>query len=281
MRTDNRIRLIALLVVLVLSGCVVQATTPAQALPTVNFTAVDYAYEGPDEVEAGLTSVILHNKGQTAHHLQLARLPEGTTAEAIFGLFQENPPAALQALTFVGGPGLLDPGLQQEVVIDLLPGAYLALSFVLDETGVPYMAKGMAKPFTVVAAATASAVATQSPQADGVAKLLDFAFVLPTAIAAGEQVWQVVNEGHEPHEIMVMQLADGKSVSDALAFLHAPANEPPYTSIGGFQAINPGQTGWLKLNLEPGNYVAICYIPGSATGELHFEMGMVQAFTVE
>ncbi len=201
--------------------------------------------------------------------------------EEIFTLFQENPPAALQALTFVGGPGLLDPGRRQDVVIDLLPGTYLALSFVLDEAGVPYMAKGMAKPFTVVATATASAVATQSPQADGVAKLLDFAFVLPTAIAAGEQVWQVVNEGQEPHEIMVIQLADGKSVNDALAFLHAPDGESPYVNVGGFQAITPGQTGWLKLALAPGNYVAICYVPGSATGELHFAMGMVQQFTVK
>jgi uncharacterized cupredoxin-like copper-binding protein len=143
------------------------------------------------------------------------------------------------------------------------------------------MARGMAMPFTVVAATNTADVTTPPVEAHGTAQLLDFSFVLPAAIAAGEQVWQVVNEGQEPHEIMVMQLADGKSVSDALAFLHAPTGTPPYASIGGFQAITPGQTGWLKLDLAPGNYVAICYIPGAATGELHFDMGMVQAFTVE
>lgn len=270
----------ALLAVFLVSGCVVPAPpNAAQALPTVTFTAVDYAYQGPEQIDAGLTNVRLVNEGQRAHHLQLARLPEASTVDAIITLFQENPPAAIQALTFVGGPGLLDPGLRQDVVIDLLPGTYLALSFVLDETGAPYMAKGMAKPFTVVAPATAPTAHTMT--ANGTAQLLDFSFVLPAAIAAGEQVWQVVNEGHEPHEIMIMQLAAEKDISDVMAFLHAPAGEPPYTSIGGFQAITPGQTGWLKLDLAPGNYVAICYVPGSATGELHFAMGMTQAFTVK
>jgi uncharacterized cupredoxin-like copper-binding protein len=283
MQTYKLIGLIALLVGLVLSGCVAQATTTTAAptLAEVTFTAVDYAYQGPEQIDAGLTNVTLVNEGATAHHLQLARLPEGATPEEIFGLFQENPPAALQALTFVGGPGLIDPGLRQAVLIDLLPGTYLALSFVADEAGVPYMARGMAMPFTVVAATNTADVTTPPVEAHGTAQLLDFSFVLPAAIAAGEQVWQVVNEGQEPHEIMVMQLADGKSVSDALAFLHAPTGTPPYASIGGFQAITPGQTGWLKLDLAPGNYVAICYIPGAATGELHFDMGMVQAFTVE
>lgn len=281
MRTRNPLLLAALLVLIVLSGCTVQAntTTPEQTLPTVTFTAVDYAYEGPDQIDAGLTNVTLINEGQTAHHLQLARLPEEKTVEEIFALFQENPPEAIGALTFVGGPGLLDPGLRQDVVIDLLPGTYLALSFVLDENGAPYMAKGMAKPFAVAAGETASA--TPSIEADGTAQLLDFSFVLPAEIQSGEQVWQVVNEGQEPHEVMIVKLADGKDVGDVLAFLHTLDGEQPYANIGGFQAITPGQTGWLKLDLAPGNYVALCYVPGAETGELHFHMGMIQAFTVK
>jgi len=281
MRTRNPLLLAALLVLIVLSGCTVQAntTTPEQTLPTVTFTAVDYAYEGPDQIDAGLTNVTLINEGQTAHHLQLARLPEEKTVEEIFALFQENPPEAIGALTFVGGPGLLDPGLRQDVVIDLLPGTYLALSFVLDENGAPYMAKGMAKPFAVAAGETASA--TPSIEADGTTQLLDFSFVLPAEIQSGEQVWQVVNEGQEPHEVMIVKLADGKDVGDVLAFLHTLDGEQPYANIGGFQAITPGQTGWLKLDLAPGNYVALCYVPGAETGELHFHMGMIQAFTVK
>lgn len=281
MRTRNPLLLAALLVLIALSGCTVQAntTTPEQTLPTVTFTAVDYAYEGPDQIDAGLTNVTLINEGQTAHHLQLARLPEEKTVEEIFALFQENPPEAIGALTFVGGPGLLDPGLRQDVVIDLLPGTYLALSFVLDENGAPYMAKGMAKPFAVAAGETASA--TPSIEADGTAQLLDFSFVLPAEIQSGEQVWQVVNEGQEPHEVMIVKLADGKDVGDVLAFLHTLDGEQPYANIGGFQAITPGQTGWLKLDLAPGNYVALCYVPGAETGELHFHMGMIQAFTVK
>jgi hypothetical protein len=272
--------LAALLVALLSSGCTVVAATgaPDPSLPELALTAVEYAYAGPDRVEAGLVTVSLTNQGQEPHHAQLARLPEGMAPEELMALFQEDALAAIQSLTYVGGPGLVDPGLSSQVVLDLTPGQYMVLSFWTDAEGVPNLARGMAMPFQAVAGAQADLPA---PKADGTVKLLDFAFVLPSPIAAGRQTWQVVNEGQEIHEIMLMKLAEGATLDDAMAFLHAPRGEPPYANVGGFQAISPGETGWLQLDLEPGNYVALCYVPGAETGELHLAMGMIQQFTVE
>jgi hypothetical protein len=138
----------------------------------------------------------------------------------------------------------------------------------------------MVRPIKVVAADKAEATVAQ-PKADGIVKLLDFSYVLPAEIKAGQQIWQVINEGQQPHEIMIIKLAQGKSMDDIQAFMQAPQGAPPFSQLGGFQAIDPGASGWLNLDLTPGEYVAICHIPDPATGHAHSELGMVMPFSVK
>jgi hypothetical protein len=77
----------------------------------------------------------------------------------------------------------------------------------------------------------------------------------------------------------------GKTVADAKAWLAGlatpagPAGPPPFVSSGGYGGELPGG-GWLKLDAEPGNYVAFCLIPDDKTGFPHAAMGMVVGFTV-
>jgi hypothetical protein len=44
--------------------------------------------------------------------------------------------------------------------------------------------------------------------------------------------------------------------------------------------MNPGYTNWAVLDLEAGDYLAICFVPDPATGQPHFALGMVMPFTV-
>jgi hypothetical protein len=55
---------------------------------------------------------------------------------------------------------------------------------------------------------------------------------------------------------------------------------PPFTEIGGMQALASGLAGWLVLDLEPGEYVAVCFVP-TAEGVPHLMLGMIQGFTVQ
>lgn len=48
---------------------------------------------------------------------------------------------------------------------------------------------------------------------------------------------------------------------------------------GGFAVLNPGYTGQVKLNLDKGDYVAACFVPGPQ-GTPHAAMGMYVGFTV-
>jgi LPXTG-motif cell wall-anchored protein len=92
------------------------------------------------------------------------------------------------------------------------------------------------------------------------------------------QTWKITNTGPQAHEMGLLRLNPGKTLADALAA--GENGPPPYTSLGGMQALNPGNSGWVTLDLQPATYVAICFIPDPATGKSHAELGMVAQFTV-
>lgn len=278
------ISLAILVTALVLSACgSAVASTPSSdvSIPEITIKAADYSFEAPAQVEAGLVKINLVNDGQEPHHAQIVRLNDGVTLEQFQAALQEGEAAVFPLVAFVGGPGLIDPGLSSQVILDLTPGQYVLMCFMPSHDGVPHLAKGMVRPIEVVAQADQADRSAPKIKADAVVKLMDFSFILPSEIKAGEQIWQVVNEGPQIHEIMFIKLAAGKTAADAQAFLQSPHGVPPFAMIGGFQAINPGATGWLPLNLEPGNYIAICHVPDPASGHAHSELGMLMPFTVK
>jgi uncharacterized cupredoxin-like copper-binding protein len=149
----------------------------------------------------------------------------------------------------------------------------------------------MIEPFTV-----SGEVTGEEPVADVTATMRDFGFVAPTEVEAGHQQWQVVNEGPQPHELVVRRLDDGVTydqlVSQSVAIAPASpaaghdhgATQGPITSlttaVGGVQAVAPGDAAWLSIDLEPGTYVIICHVPDPETGKEHAELGMIQELTV-
>jgi hypothetical protein len=119
------------------------------------------------------------------------------------------------------------------------------------------------------------------PAATGSVTLHDFSFDLPEPFD-GQGTLRVVNDGAQPHELTILALAPGRTVDDATAFLSATEHTgpPPFTDAGGLGAIGVGQTAWVELHLQPGNYAAVCLVPDPATGKPHVMLGMATAFTV-
>ena len=99
----------------------------------------------------------------------------------------------------------------------------------------------MVQPFEV----TGEAAAAEEPEAVGTAVLRDFSFELPTELAAGPQIWKVTNEGPEPHELALLQLAPGMTADQALAMLAAmeapatPGAEPASPVAAGPPPVRP------------------------------------------
>jgi hypothetical protein len=240
--------------------------------------AHEYTFELPDRVEAGAARISLTNEGAEEHHAQLFKLNEGATVDDLVdALVTGDPTAPLAVGTFDGGTGVVaaDAASQAEAIVDLTPGTYAFLCFLEDRAGQPHLAHGMLQPFEV----TDGEQHVPVPQADVEVDLVDYGFSLPESIP-GDAVLEITNQAEvEPHEMMVARLDDGATREDVLDAL-AAGQAPPATAVGGMQALLPGASQSLRLDLEPGDYVVACHIPSLHDQEPHYDKGMIQQVTV-
>ena len=253
-------------------------TQPAATVPHVTIKATDFSFAIPDTLPTGLVDIMLTNQGTQPHQAQLARLNNGVTQAQVLAAFTKGPSAFLPLLSLYGGANVVDPGQSQEVILTLAQGQYVMLCFVSGPDHIPHLLKGMYKFFTVTGPFNANQVS--QPQVNRQVMLRDFSIVLPTSIPAGPLILQVTNQGSQPHEMDLLKLMPGKTMKDALAFLQKPAGPAPFEDAGGMGALNPGMSGWVKLNLTSGNYVALCFVPDRTTGTPHFALGMITSFSV-
>ncbi len=135
--------LVSLLLAIVLLGCQSSGDEAAtQNAPyVVGVTASDYTYRGvPDSIPSGWTTLQLRNEGTETHHVGLARLHEGTSADTVAAWAHEyQAPAPADLL---GGVFPRSAGQTAYLTVDLEPGRYAWVSHASKE-------KGMMKTFTV------------------------------------------------------------------------------------------------------------------------------------
>lgn len=140
--------------------------------------------------------------------------------------------------------------------------------------------------------------------------LSEYAFGgVPPELSAGPHIVSAANIGEEVHEFLVMRINDDVtlSVEELLALPEEEAQT--MTTFAGIAFAFPGEVGYTVLDLTPGRYVALCFLPEGATPEVisqlpegppdsaalasappevvavmqaapHFTHGMVQEFTV-
>ncbi len=288
MKLIHKLAFVAGILVMVLaqSGCgpAASALAVVNKIPEITIHAVDFSYNAPTQIQSGLVTITLINDGKEDHQAQLARLNDGVTMDQLMAALQKGPDTALPLVTLAGGPNAIQPGQKQTVTVNLPAGNYVLLCFVSGADNVPHLAKGMIAPMTVAAAAGNAAGAPNAaaePQSTGSVMLQDFTITVPDKVQAGSQVWKVTNNGPEPHEFTLVRMDDGKTAQDFQAFMQNPTGKPPFSSAGGLGALAPGTSGWVNLDLKPGTYVALCFVPDPKTGKAHAELGMVTPFTVQ
>ena len=244
-------------------------------------TGKEFAFEAPASIPAGLTKIILTNDGAEEHQAQVARLTDGKTIEELTATLATDEGAALAMLTLAGGPTGVQPGEARSTTANLAPGAYVFLCFVQSADGVPHLAKGMIAPLEV----TEPPVEADVPAGDSALTLQDFAFVGLDTLSAGPQTVTVTNSGPQPHEATIVKLADGVAATDLIAMFtstEAPTDgPPPFTTAGGVAGVSVGSTITMDVDLEPGNYAFVCFVPDAATGAPHAALGMIGPLTVE
>lgn len=257
-------------------------TTPAQpSIPAVTIKAMDFSYDQPKTIPAGLVDLTLVNNGAQPHQIQLLRINNGNYDEFVAALKKNGPtPAALQLVTGAGGANTIDPGGKQEVILNLPQGEYATICFVSGSDNVPHFMKGMIQHISVTGSPNANQA---SPQASATITLKDFAIDVPGTVTGGAVTWKVTNNGPQLHEMDLLKLHSGVTYDQfkqMMANPNPPSGPPPFDDVGGMGGLQPGTSGWIKLNLQSGNYVAICFVPDIKTGKPHFMLGMVSPFTV-
>ena len=265
-------------------------------LPELRITVANGALQAPAEIAAGDVLVVLDNQMEFPTGITFIQLPEGTSMEdammvlgpppepeagaspmAEEGGEPEGPPPPLFYEMTWGGGVFAVPGVPGEVVVSLTPGEWLMVGD--PESGL------MPTPIQVTGEMAAPADIPASTEIE----LKNFQFVLPEQLAAGQQVWKVTNTGDQPHEMFISKTPRRLTTDEVTILLELPEDELPpegvpnpaeFEDMGGIAPITKDQSVFFELNLEPGAYVAVCFMPDKENGMPHALKGMVVVFEI-
>jgi hypothetical protein len=238
----------------------------------------DFSLDAPDSVTAGWTTFHFVNDGPSLHHAALARLDSGKTVADLEAAMKDPAAPPPKWVTFVGGPNAPDPNSESDATFNLPAGSYAVLCFVDMPDHVPHFAKGMIRPLKVVAS---NAPAAPEPTADATVTLSDYAFTVSGKLTPGKHTIKIVNKGPQDHEIELARIAPGKTSKDLLTWIGKPDGPPPGNALGGIAGAANGTTAYITVDLQPGNYAFICFLPDAKDHKTHAEHGMVRDFKVE
>jgi hypothetical protein len=276
--------------------------TAASSTPVVEVTATDYAFEAPDEIRSGWTTIRFRNEGTEHHFLLFNRLPEGRTyddyvvevgapfndvwyelragaigRDKVVPELVEALPEWFWSVQQFGGPGLQAPGGRGETTIRLEPGNYVIECYVKTAEGEFHGMEGMVRPLIVRSEDGGDA----PPSPDATLTITNAGMSMDRVPAAGLRTVAVHfkehPEGGFPHDAHLARVEDGTDL-DALAAwidwitvegLKEPA---PAAFVGGAQEMPAGHTAYVTVRLEPGDYAWLSEASGSA--------GIRKAFTV-
>jgi uncharacterized cupredoxin-like copper-binding protein len=258
------------------------ATPPAESAKTapntVNVTAKDFAFDAPTKIPAGATRFELANHGKELHQAQLIRLEDGKTLDDLAKAMKTpGPPPSW--VKWVGGPNGIAPGQRANATAVLTPGQYAYICLIPGMDGMMHAAKGMVRPFEVTAAT--SGAPAELPAADVTVRLIDYGFEPSQPLTPGRHTIRVENAGPQVHELVLLKLAPGKKTEDFGRWAESGMKGPPPAEpIGGVVALEKGGNGSFDVDLTPGDYGFICFVPDAKDGKPHLVHGMMKTIKV-
>jgi hypothetical protein len=252
---------------------------PSKAPPVVTVHAHDFTFDGPKLLKPGATTFRLVNDGKELHHLALIKLAKGKTFKDFAEAMKvEGPPP--KWITGVGGPNPATPGSTVEATLSLEPGEYVMICFIPSPgERVPHALKGMVNSFTVSEAGERSAM----PKGDITLTLSDYHFGFSKPLTPGKHLISVQNGAAQSHEVVMVKLNPGKVATDFMNFIEKDLMKgvPPGVPVGGVGFLDKGQTAAFPVDLKPGRYAMLCFVPDAKDGKSHVEHGMITQFEVK
>ena len=247
----------------------------------MTITITDDAVVAPAEVPAGPTLVTQVNLTDEDAHFFILRIPDEVSDEQVAATLESSViPDWLSAAQLVGNPDRAAPGGGGAVaLVDLRPARYLVMDPTHPREPAAFLAVGEPVPLPEVAA-------------DVRATMFEMDFAMPASVPAGKRIWEVANTGSMLHELAVIPVPAGATAEQVLLAIQPAWEGTPLPSelgeewttwsphpVAGVGATSPGGRVYAQIDLEPGAYVAVCFVPTDDFTP-HLMLGMTRIFTV-
>ena len=251
---------------------------PVQEL---EFDANEYSFKISPDPSAGLkpgwTLVRFHNVGVEPHQVMFARIKDGVDMSqlAAAGAGDSSGAGAIEFVDMIGGVSYIGPGHDTTAMVNLTEGLVMAMCYVPDANGVAHALMGMTSALTVSKssddARSSGPEATGEPEPSGevlgTIELSADDYRIPDDLRTGW--YHVENNDTVLHEMSLLRLARPITADQTAVLVEdLAANESPQVgleAVGGMGAISAGFDGYLYLDLAPGDYLAVDFMPD--TGE--------------
>lgn len=302
MDSYKSIYLFALLTFLIFTSCQETPQPPTDPEHSVEIIAKDFTFDGPTEIQSGWHTFKFVNSGHAEHFFLLNLLPDsidfkryheevtqpfdrvydslkaGISKEEAGAMLGEKIPGWYFAgVKPMGGPGIVDAGMNAWVSMKLEPGTYVLECYIKEE-GVFHTTLGMIRPMEV----TEDSTIMKEPEANYTMRLSNFEYNTEGDLKNGWNTVAVHFEEHPQYElgndVHLIEMADTTNLDSVIQWmnwmnlegLESPA---PAKFLGGAQEMPVGHTAYFRVKLEPGNYA---WLAESAAAK-----GMVKEFSIE
>jgi hypothetical protein len=252
------------------------ATAPQSAQHVaVSTRDTELVVKGAGSLHAGFIRLEVRNQGRGEHGIELVHVKRPLTTVQLLQAFAAENHALLEAL---GGIQQVVPGRPWEMTERLGPGSYALLDFAQNGRE-PNYARGLYKRFDVAPAQDVG----EPPATVGEIDMRDFRFDLhlPNGFS-GRGVVKITNLGKASHEISLVRIEPGHTQFEVLSLILAGASKPPEwaSSVELLGVLDPVKTVYVRFELSPGRYVALCLMNEPGSPRLHAQLGMIETFDV-
>ena len=279
-----RTRTKAILIALASATLIAAAASARHASPrvppgtnTVEITAREYGYAGPDTIPAGLDGARPGERGIRLAGVRLVRLDQGVPRRSRDCAWPGGP--------WPGGrhgqqPQRRGPSTSAASLHGAAARALRECLLFHSQAPTASIASPRVSSRDLSVTGTADSEFSE-PRADIEVRLVDYAFQLSAPLAPGRQTLRVHNAGPQTHEVELLRLLPGKTLPDWDRWVRGGMKgEAPAVLIGGIVGLAPGRHAYFITRIEPGRHVLLCYAPDARDGKSHKAHGMVREIEI-
>jgi hypothetical protein len=242
-----------------------EAAQPRTVAIELTGSGKNLRFSVPKSVKGGVVRIRFTNSAKGEHGAQLGRVDAGHTPKEGLeagGAWAERGRPLPPWVHLAGGVGTTPAGATSSATQELPAGQYFVVDVDSDASA----------SFKVTGDGEAE-LPTPAARIDASEYTFDSA-----GLEAGRSQVLFDNKGREPHFAEGLRIKPGKTIADVRKFLReGEKGEQPILEEGRFSTAiaDGGVRQAIELDLQPGKYALLCFVPDRKGGPPHVEKGMI------